>query len=394
MPTVDRMKAWRDASGAPSTVTTRRPNAIFPGERPRSTASHSTGYPNSTSATPTTTAMTPAVPGTRSPTRMASAKRTAPWISVSISFATPRDARPASSKSSTTASGVTMPAGLRATASLRYRRARRPPFPAPSWTSTGSSPPTKRAGCGSSSSRRPQAERGSALSRWMSSCSCTSAPPPTCRTPGRIGPTLSSSPASRAWWPTRAACSTAPVLVRWAAFARFFTTSFPAAVWHARRFMVASAILLLVPAVLVGAWLARSDAALDASAPDALREAYVEDDFEAYYSSVPASQFATEVTVNNIQVGFLAFAVGILLCVPTAFILASNGANLGHRRGVVRRGRTAAEVLRPHPPPRPARAVRDRGRRCRRVGGGLGDRRPRRSARAPRRSPSRAAGQR
>lgn len=116
--------------------------------------------------------------------------------------------------------------------------------------------------------------------------------------------------------------------------ARFFTTSFPAAVWHARRPVAASALLLLVPALLVGGWLARSDAALEASAPEALREAYVEDDFEAYYSSAPAGEFATAVTVNNIQVGLLAFATGILLCVVTAFILVSNGANIGQAAGL------------------------------------------------------------
>jgi len=119
-----------------------------------------------------------------------------------------------------------------------------------------------------------------------------------------------------------------------AGFARFFTTSFPAAVWHARRFVVVSAVLLFVPAVLVGAWLARSDEALEASAPDALREAYVEEDFEAYYSSAPASQFATEVTVNNIQVSFLAFAFGILVCIPTAYILVTNGAYVGGAAGL------------------------------------------------------------
>lgn len=119
-----------------------------------------------------------------------------------------------------------------------------------------------------------------------------------------------------------------------AGVARFFTTSFPAAVWHARRFVVASALLLLVPAIVVGVWLARSDVALEASAPDAVREAYVEDDFEAYYSSAPAAEFATAVTVNNIQVGFLAFATGIFLCVVTAFILVNNGANVGQAAGL------------------------------------------------------------
>ncbi len=119
-----------------------------------------------------------------------------------------------------------------------------------------------------------------------------------------------------------------------AGVARFFTTSFPAAVWHARRLVVASALLLFLPALLMGAWLARSDEALEVAAPEALREAYVEEDFEAYYSSAPASEFATAVTVNNIQVGFLAFAAGILVCVPTAFILVVNGANVGQAAGL------------------------------------------------------------
>ncbi|MGE3621143.1 MAG: stage II sporulation protein M [Acidimicrobiia bacterium] len=115
---------------------------------------------------------------------------------------------------------------------------------------------------------------------------------------------------------------------------RFFGTTFPAAVWHLRRFVVVSAALLLVPAVAVGAWIGTSDAALEASAPAAVREAYVAEDFESYYSSEPAGQFATEVTVNNIQVSILAFAAGILLCGVTAVILAFNGANVGLAGGM------------------------------------------------------------
>jgi uncharacterized membrane protein SpoIIM required for sporulation len=119
-----------------------------------------------------------------------------------------------------------------------------------------------------------------------------------------------------------------------AGLARFFTTSFPAAVWHVRRFVAVSALLLLGPAAVMGLWLASSDEALEASGPDAVREAYVEEDFEAYYSSAPAGQFATQVTVNNIQVSILAFATGALLCVVTAFILVSNGAQVGMAAGL------------------------------------------------------------
>nr|MBO2501024.1 stage II sporulation protein M [Thermoanaerobacterales bacterium] len=109
---------------------------------------------------------------------------------------------------------------------------------------------------------------------------------------------------------------------------------FPAAVWQSGRFVAASAALLLVPALVVGAWIARSDEALDALASEAARAAYLEHDFEAYYSSDPATQFATQVTVNNIQVAITAFAAGVLLCVPTVFVLAYNGANIGVAGGL------------------------------------------------------------
>ncbi|MGH9111114.1 MAG: stage II sporulation protein M [Acidimicrobiales bacterium] len=118
------------------------------------------------------------------------------------------------------------------------------------------------------------------------------------------------------------------------AVADFFAWRFPAAVWQSGRFVAASAALFLLPALAVGTWFATSDAALDATGPEALREAYLEEDFESYYSSEPATQFATEVTVNNIQVAFAAFAGGVLLCIPSALLLAFNGANVGGAGGL------------------------------------------------------------
>jgi uncharacterized membrane protein SpoIIM required for sporulation len=115
---------------------------------------------------------------------------------------------------------------------------------------------------------------------------------------------------------------------------RFFRVTFPAAIWHLRRHMVASALLLMVPAVAVAAWVGISDAALEATGPAAVREAYITEEFEAYYSSESAWEFATAVTVNNIQVSFLAFALGVLGCVLTAFVLAFNGANIGVAAGL------------------------------------------------------------
>jgi len=114
----------------------------------------------------------------------------------------------------------------------------------------------------------------------------------------------------------------------------FFSSTFPAAVWSARRFIAASTVAFFAPAVAIGVWIANSDAALEAIAPPAFREAYVNEDFEAYYSSGPAAEFATEVLVNNIQVSFVAFVIGIAWMIPTLFILAFNGANGGIAAGM------------------------------------------------------------
>jgi len=65
-----------------------------------------------------------------------------------------------------------------------------------------------------------------------------------------------------------------------------------------------------------------------------VREAYVKQDFEQYYRSAPASEFASQVFTNNVQVSIYAFAAGIALCVPTAFILMFNGANVGVAGGL------------------------------------------------------------
>src|SRR5881227_2933520 len=74
------------------------------------------------------------------------------------------------------------------------------------------------------------------------------------------------------------------------AVGRFFSATFPAAVWHIRWFVAVSAALFLVPAFALGIWIAGSPAAVEATGPRAVREAYVNHDFEDYYSSEPASE--------------------------------------------------------------------------------------------------------
>lgn len=114
----------------------------------------------------------------------------------------------------------------------------------------------------------------------------------------------------------------------------FFRFTFPAAVWSARWFIAIAAVLTFLPALVFGAWLGVSDRAVESIGDAAAREAYVSEDFEAYYSSSPAAQFSTEVLVNNIQVSFLAFAFGIFFCLGTAYVLIYNGINVGLAAGL------------------------------------------------------------
>jgi uncharacterized membrane protein SpoIIM required for sporulation len=114
----------------------------------------------------------------------------------------------------------------------------------------------------------------------------------------------------------------------------FVARTFPAAMWRLRHQLLVAAVLLFVPAVAMGAWIATSDRARDASAPEAVREAYINEDFESYYSSDPAGQFASQVFFNNVRVSMLAFATGILFCVVTAGLMIYNGANIGMAGGL------------------------------------------------------------
>jgi len=104
-------------------------------------------------------------------------------------------------------------------------------------------------------------------------------------------------------------------------------------VWHIRRQILISTLLFMVPALIMGVWVGVSDAAQE-SIPPALAEAYVNDDFEAYYSSEAAAEFATSVFINNIWVSFLAFALGIVFCVGTAYVLVLNGFAVGQAAGL------------------------------------------------------------
>jgi uncharacterized membrane protein SpoIIM required for sporulation len=114
----------------------------------------------------------------------------------------------------------------------------------------------------------------------------------------------------------------------------FATLTFPNSVWAIRWFIAASTFLTFVPWAVFNTWLAISPRAVNAVGPATIRDQYIHDKFENYYRSDSASTFANQVFWNNVRVAILAFALGILLCVFTAYVLAQNGAIGGTAGGL------------------------------------------------------------
>lgn len=120
----------------------------------------------------------------------------------------------------------------------------------------------------------------------------------------------------------------------WSGVWQAMTRTFPAAVWHLRMAVLVAAVVFFAAAAATGVWLATTPAAVEASLPAEVRDAYLERDFEAYYSSEPGTTFAARVFTNNAAVGAIAFGSGALLGLPTVFVLVLNGLNIGVAAGL------------------------------------------------------------
>jgi uncharacterized membrane protein SpoIIM required for sporulation len=114
----------------------------------------------------------------------------------------------------------------------------------------------------------------------------------------------------------------------WRDVSRFFLRSFPAALYRTRRWWVGAAVLSVLVAVLVGAWVT-GDPQVQATvaAPEDVRQ-LVEHDFPDYYSEHAAGGFAAKVWTNNAWVAAQCIAFGVL-GLPVLWVLLQNALNVG-----------------------------------------------------------------
>ncbi len=121
----------------------------------------------------------------------------------------------------------------------------------------------------------------------------------------------------------------------WSDTARFLRADFPAICYRTRWWWIGAAAAFLLLAFGFGAFVATSpEAQLAVAPPDVVRQ-LVEGDFENYYSSAPAQDFAVRVFTNNAYIAAQAILLGVLLGLPVLYILVTNALSVAASGGLL-----------------------------------------------------------
>jgi len=115
----------------------------------------------------------------------------------------------------------------------------------------------------------------------------------------------------------------------WHVVARYFTITFPAAVYARRWWAVVTTVVCLLFALACALWVVYDQTAQDRLVPPTEVAQLCNHDFASYYSENPAGSFASLIWTNNAWVAARAIAGGVLLGLPTVFDLLNNSLNLG-----------------------------------------------------------------
>ena len=106
----------------------------------------------------------------------------------------------------------------------------------------------------------------------------------------------------------------------------------PAMVWRSRWWVLGVATAFFGVATAMGVWTATDGSAAARALPPADVQALCATEFEDYYSSQPAGDFAFQVWVNNARIAVLCLVAGVLV-LPVLGILALNAIGVGQVAG-------------------------------------------------------------
>ena len=126
----------------------------------------------------------------------------------------------------------------------------------------------------------------------------------------------------------------------WSDTLRFFTETFPAALYRTRRWWLLTLVANVVVAFALGWWFVAHPQVETGLLSRAEVDRLVNSDFQGYYSEFAASHFAARVWTNNAWVAALCIAFGVL-GLPVIYLLFQNILNValtgalmvGHGRG-------------------------------------------------------------
>ena len=121
----------------------------------------------------------------------------------------------------------------------------------------------------------------------------------------------------------------------WSDVARFLRADFPAICYRTRWWWIGATVGFLLVSFSYGGWIASSPEAQLAVAPPEVVRQLVEEDFESYYSSAPAQDFAARVFTNNAYVAAQSILFGVFLGLPVLYVLYSNALNVGIAGGLM-----------------------------------------------------------
>ena len=124
---------------------------------------------------------------------------------------------------------------------------------------------------------------------------------------------------------------TAPRVASWQTVRSFFATKLPAAIYRSRWWWGTTAVLSLLASLALGWWLVAHPDVRNAliPSPEVRQLTQPGGDFESYYTSAPARDFAAQVWTNNFWLALETLFSGALLGIPVLFILWQNVSGLG-----------------------------------------------------------------